>query len=92
LPRNRNAFTNTAWNAAKTIHRHTESTLSILGRWATTDHIGMDRAVADFPYMGFVPTLKLILARVLIGIMAGALTLALITIVISALFSLLFLA
>jgi hypothetical protein len=69
-------------SGANKIYHHADRAASSLGRWITTDHSGIGHSIADTPYMGFMTTLKFILARLLIGILSsilvGVLTFALI--------------
>ena len=43
--------------AARTAGRITEKAITGLGRWATTDHTGTAKLLANLPPMGFIDTL-----------------------------------
>jgi hypothetical protein len=62
------------WTTAKFAGRATEKTAVGLFRWATTDHTGMSRALANMPPMGFLDTLKYILMQFLIAVAVSVLS------------------
>ena len=45
-----------------------------LFHWATTDHTGLSRRLANMPTMGFLDTVKYMLLQFLISIVAAVLT------------------
>jgi hypothetical protein len=49
----------------------TSKAITGLARWATTDHTGSARYLANMPAMGFVDTITMLLAHLLFG-MLGA--------------------
>ena len=46
-----------AWKATRYAAKAAEKAITGLGRWATTDHTGTAKLLANLPPMGFVNTL-----------------------------------
>jgi hypothetical protein len=44
-----------------------------LGRWATTDHTGTVKFLADMPAMGFIDTMRTLLVTMVISILSAVL-------------------
>lgn len=71
-----------AWKAAKVTGRaasqaakYAENTALGLARWATTDHTGTAKILANMPPMGFIDTIGMVLMTVvssLLGAVASA--------------------
>ena len=60
--------------AARTAGRITEKAITRLGRWATTDHTGTAKLLANLPPMGFVNTLTFVLIHILCSILGAVAT------------------
>ena len=60
--------------AARTAGRITEKAITGLGRWATTDHTGTAKLLANLPPMGFVNTLTFVLIHILFSILGAVAT------------------
>ena len=58
------------WATAKFTGRATEKAAVGLARWATTDHSGMGKALANMPSMGFFDTIRYILMLIPIAIVS----------------------
>ncbi len=69
-----------AASAAKASYQHLDRAATAIGRWATTDHTGLGRALSNMPPLGFRDTLRYIVTRFLIT-MAGAVLSALLVFV-----------
>ena len=63
--------------AARTAGRITEKAITGLGRWATTDHTGTAKLLANLPPMGFVNTLTFVLIHILFSILGSVVSAAL---------------
>ena len=63
--------------AARTAGRITEKAITGLGRWATTDHTGTAKLLANLPPMGFVNTLTFVLIHILFSILGAVVSAAL---------------
>lgn len=59
------------WAAARFAGRTTEKAAVGLFRWASTDHSGLSRALDDMPEMGFLDSVKYVLAHFLITVVAA---------------------
>ncbi len=73
MPSN-NRYRSTAKHATKFAnHSAKYASIAIVGlaRWATTDHTGSAKYLANMPSMGFVDTITMLLAHLLFG-MFGA--------------------
>ena len=66
-------FKNSA-SAAKTAYRHFDRAGSSFGRWLTTDHTGMSRAMIEMPSMGLFDTLYYVAMHFLIAIVGALLS------------------
>jgi len=60
--------------AIKFTARTVGKTATGLGRWASTDHTGMSKALANMPSMGFLDTVRYILLYLLITIVVAVLS------------------
>jgi len=60
--------------AIKFTARTIDKTATGLGRWASTDHTGMSKALANMPSMGFLDTVRYILLHLLITIIVAVLS------------------
>ena len=60
--------------AACTAGRITEKSITRLGRWATTDHTGTAKVLANLPPMGWMDTLGFVLIHILCSILGAAAT------------------
>ena len=54
-----------------------EKAITGLGRWATTDHTGIAKLLANLPPMGFVNTLSFVLIHILCSILGAVVSAAL---------------
>lgn len=61
-------------SAAKTAYRHFDNAGSSFGKWLTTDHSGMSRAMIDMPSMGIFDTLHYIAMHFLIAVVGALVT------------------
>ena len=72
-----------SWKAAKFAGGLAEKSAVGLARWATTDHSGTAKLLANLPPMGFIDTLSIVLVTVvtsLLGaVVSGAMLFLLIT-------------
>ena len=59
--------------AIKFTARTVDKTATGLGRWATTDHTGMSKALARMPSMGFLDSVRYILLHLLITVVGAVL-------------------
>ena len=60
--------------AARTAGRITEKAITRLGRWATTDHTGTAKLLANLPPMGWMDTLGFVLIHILFSILGALAT------------------
>jgi hypothetical protein len=72
--RSSNRFTKRFTSAAKATYRHFNHAGSSFGRWTTTDHTGMSRAMINMPSMGFWNTLRYIAMHFLIAVVGALVT------------------
>lgn len=61
-------------NAIKFTARAVDKTATGLGRWASTDHTGMSKALVNMPSMGFLDSVRYILIHFLITIVVAVLS------------------
>lgn len=61
----------TIGKAIKFTARTVDKTATGLGRWASTDHTGMSKALGNMPKMGFLDTIRYILLHLLITIVSA---------------------
>ena len=61
-------------NAIKFTARTVDKTATGIGRWASTDHTGMSKALLNMPSMGFLDTIRYILLHLLITIVVAVLS------------------
>ncbi len=77
-------------SAAKSASKYASKASLGLARWATTDHTGLTKFLANFPSVGFADTLSIILVHVVLTILgaiaSGFMVFVLIAYVIPALF------
>jgi hypothetical protein len=59
--------------AIKFTARTVDKTATGLGRWATTDHSGMGKALANMPSTGFLDSVRYILTQLLITVVGAVL-------------------
>ncbi len=59
-------------NLAKATGRATEKAAVGVFKWATTDHLGMGKAIINMPKMGFFASIKYVLMQFLIRLYAIA--------------------
>ena len=62
------------WTAANSAARTADKAAVGLFRWATTDHSGMSRSLANMPSMGFFATIKYIFMQFLYAVAGAILT------------------
>ncbi len=70
LPSNLQSTSN---NFAKSTGRATEKAVVGVFKWATTDHLGMGKAMMNMPSMGFFASIKYVLMQLLIRLYVIAL-------------------
>ena len=58
-------------HSAKFAGQMTSKAIVRLGRWATTDHTGSAKLLANMPSMGFIDTITMLLAHLLFGILGA---------------------
>ena len=63
-----------SWKAAKFAGRMAEKSAVGLARWATTDHTGTAKLLANLPPMGFIDTLSIILVTVVTSLLGAVVT------------------
>jgi hypothetical protein len=63
--------TKAARYAAASAGRFAENALTRLGRWATTDHTGTAKMLANLPPMGWMDTLSFVLIHILFSILGA---------------------
>lgn len=63
----------TANSAAKFAGRIAEKSAIGLARWATTDHFGNVKFLANMPAMGFIDTIRTLLVTMVISILSAVL-------------------
>ena len=63
--------------AARFAANAAEKAIIGLGRWATTDHTGTAKLLANLPPMGFVNTLTFVLIHILFSILGAVVSAAL---------------
>ena len=63
-----------AWKATRYAAKAAEKAITGLGRWATTDHTGTAKLLANLPPMGFVNTLTFVLIHILFSILGAVAT------------------
>ena len=63
--------THSAWNAAKDAGRIAEKSTVGLARWATTDHSGTAKLLANLPPMGFIDTISIVLVTVVTSLLGA---------------------
>ena len=60
-----------SWKAAKFAGRIAEKSIVGLARWATTDHTGTAKLLANLPPMGFIDTISIILVTVVTSLLGA---------------------
>ena len=63
--------------AARFAANAAEKAITGLGRWATTDHTGTAKLLANLPPMGFIDTLKTVAVTVLCSLLGSVVSAAL---------------
>jgi hypothetical protein len=60
-----------AWKATRYAAHTAEKAITGLGRWATTDHTGTAKLLANLPPMGWMDTLSFVLIHILCSILGA---------------------
>ena len=66
-----------AWKATRYAAHTAENAITGLGRWATTDHTGTAKLLANLPPMGWMDTLLTVVVAVLCSLLGAVASAAL---------------
>ena len=72
-----------AWKATRYAAKAAEKAITGLGRWATTDHTGTAKLLANLPPMGWMHTLGFVLIHILCSILGAVVSAALVYVLIA---------
>jgi hypothetical protein len=70
-------------HAARYAAKTAEKAITRLGRWATTDHTGTTKLLANLPSMGFIDTLSMIAVTALCSLLGALVSAALLILLIA---------
>ena len=62
-----------AYQSAKYTAKYAGKAIVGLGRWATTDHTGTAKFLANMPAMGFIDTIRTLLVTMVISMLSAVL-------------------
>lgn len=72
-----------AAHAPKPAGKYAEKVIVGFGRWATTDHTGTAKFLANMPAMGFIDTLSVALVGIVTTVLGAVASVAMLTLLIS---------